>query len=110
MKKMTAFVMALALVCTNVPANLHVQTGTETVYAAQETAINSEQDLIAMQNNPKGKYYLAKDITITKKTIMVITVWTVLWERWTVRGIRSKIMRESGCLIMQKMQPLKTLS
>ena len=53
MKKMTAFVMALALVCTNVPANLHVQTGTETVYAAQETAINSEQDLIAMQNNPK---------------------------------------------------------
>ena len=47
--------MALALVCTNVPANLHVQTGTETVYAAQETAINSEQDLIAMQNNPKGK-------------------------------------------------------
>ena len=56
MKKMTAFVMALALVCTNVPANLHVQTGTETVYAAQETAINSEQDLIAMQNNPKGKY------------------------------------------------------
>ena len=33
MKKMTAFVMALALVCTNVPANLHVQTGTETVYA-----------------------------------------------------------------------------
>lgn len=55
MKKMTAFVMALALVCTNVPANLHVQTGTETVYAAQETAINSEQDLIAMQNNPKGK-------------------------------------------------------
>lgn len=31
MKKMTAFVMALALVCTNVPANLHVQTGTETV-------------------------------------------------------------------------------
>ena len=87
MKKMVAFVMALALVCTNVPANLHVQTGTETVYAAQETAINSEQDLI-----------------------MVITVWTVLWERWTVRGIRSKIMRESGCLIMQKMQPLKTLS
>lgn len=55
MKKMTAFVMALALVCTNVPANLHVQTGTETVYAAQETAINSEQYLIAMQNNPKGK-------------------------------------------------------
>ena len=42
MKKMIAFVMALALVCTNVPANLHVQTG-------------SEQDLIAMQNNPKGK-------------------------------------------------------
>ena len=70
MKKMTAFVMALALACTNVPANLHVQTGTETVYAAQETAINSEQDLI----------------------------------------VRSKIMRESGCLIMQKMQPLKTLS
>lgn len=49
--------MALALVCTNVPANLHVQTGTETVYAAQETAINSEQDLIAMQNNPKGKVW-----------------------------------------------------
>lgn len=70
MKKMIAFVMVLALVCTNVPANLHVQTGTETVYAAQETAINSEQDLI----------------------------------------VRSKIMRESGCLIMQKMQPLKTLS
>ena len=70
MKKMVAFVMALALVCTNVPANLHVQTGTETVYAAQETAINSEQDLIAMQNNPKGKYYLAKDITITKKLNM----------------------------------------
>ena len=46
MKKMIAFVMALALVCTNVPANLHVQTGTETVYAAQETAINSEQALI----------------------------------------------------------------
>ena len=39
MKKMTAFVMALALVCTNVPANLHVQTGTETVYAAQELSL-----------------------------------------------------------------------
>lgn len=55
--KNDSFVMALALVCTNVPANLHVQTGTETVYAAQETAINSEQDLIAMQNNPKGKVW-----------------------------------------------------
>ena len=99
MKKMTAFVMALALVCTNVPANLHVQTGTETVYAAQETAINSEQDLIAMQNNPKGKYYLAKDITITKKLNMFpdykddngdYRVDSFYGERWMVRGIRSK--------------------
>ena len=70
MKKVAAFVMALALACTNAPANLHVQTGTEIVYAAQATAINSEEDLIAMQNNPNGNYYLAEDITITKKLNM----------------------------------------
>ena len=34
MKKMIAFVMALALVCTNVPANLHVQTGTCLLYTS----------------------------------------------------------------------------
>ena len=70
MKKLAAFVIALALACTSVPANLYVQTGTGTVYAAQVTAINSEQDLIAMQKNPKGNYYLEKDITITKKLEM----------------------------------------
>lgn len=64
MKKMVAFVMALALACTNIPANLNLQTTAETVYAAQAVAINSEADLIAMQENPDGNYYLAKDITI----------------------------------------------
>lgn len=66
MKKMTVFMLVLALACTNVPANLHVQTGTEIVYAEQAAAINSEEDLIAMENNPNGNYYLAEDITITK--------------------------------------------
>ena len=62
MKKMAAFLMAFALACTNIPADLHA--GTETVYAAQAVAISSEADLIAMQENPDGNYYLAKDITI----------------------------------------------
>lgn len=66
MKKMVAFVTALALVFTNIPAHLNVGTGmaAETVYAADAIAINSEEDLIAIQENPNGNYYLAKDITI----------------------------------------------
>ena len=64
MKKMAVFVMAMALACTSIPADLHTGAATETVYAAQAVAISSEADLIAMQENPDGNYYLAKDITI----------------------------------------------
>ena len=118
MKKMTAFVMALALACTNVPANLHVQTGTETVYAAQETAINSEQDLIAMQNNPKGNYYLAKDITIKGNLNLFPNYYdydTKVQHEECFTGsldgkdIRLRTIREWDCSTMQKMQRLKTL-
>ena len=64
MKKMAAFLMAFTLVCTSSPADLHTGAATETVYAAQAVAISSEADLVAMQENPDGNYYLAKDITI----------------------------------------------
>lgn len=64
MKKMAVFVMAMALACTSSPADLHMGAATETVYAAQAVAISSEEDLVAMQENPDGNYYLAKDITI----------------------------------------------
>ena len=64
MKKMAAFLMAFTLVCTSSPADLHTGAATETVYAAQAVAISSEEDLVAMQENPDGNYYLAKDITI----------------------------------------------
>ena len=64
MKKMAVFVMAMALACTSIPADLHTGEATETAYAAQAVAISSEQDLVAMQENPDGNYYLAKDITI----------------------------------------------
>ena len=64
MKKMAVFVMAMALACTSSPADLHMGAATETVYAAQAVAISSEADLVAMQENPDGNYYLAKDITI----------------------------------------------
>ena len=64
MKKMAAFLMAFTLVCTSSPADLHTSAATETVYAAQAVAISSEEDLVAMQENPDGNYYLAKDITI----------------------------------------------
>ena len=64
MKKMAAFLMAFTLACTSIPADLHTGAATETVYAAQTVAINSEEDLVAMQENPDGNYYLAEDITI----------------------------------------------
>lgn len=64
MKKMAAFLMAFTLVCTSSPANLHTGAATETVYAAKAVAISSEADLVAMQEDPDGNYYLAKDITI----------------------------------------------
>lgn len=64
MKKMAAFLMAFTLACTSSPADLHMGAATETVYAAQAVAISSEEDLVAMQENPDGNYYLAKDITI----------------------------------------------
>ena len=64
MKKMAVFVMAMALACTSSPADLHMGAATETVYAAQAVAISSEEDLVVMQENPDGNYYLAKDITI----------------------------------------------
>ena len=64
MKKMAAFLMAFTLVCTSSLADLHTGVATETVYAAQAVAISSEEDLVAMQENPDGNYYLAKDITI----------------------------------------------
>ena len=64
MKKMAAFLMAFTLVCTSSPADLHTGAATETVYTAQAVAISSEEDLVAMQENPDGNYYLAKDITI----------------------------------------------
>ena len=64
MKKMAAFLMAFTLACTSSPADLHTGAATETVYAAQAVAISSEADLVAMQENPDGNYYLAKDITI----------------------------------------------
>jgi len=61
---MAAFLMAFTLVCTSSLADLHTGVATETVYAAQAVAISSEEDLVAMQENPDGNYYLAKDITI----------------------------------------------
>ena len=61
---MAAFLMAFTLVCTSSPADLHTGAATETVYAAQVVAISSEEELFAMQENPDGNYYLAKDITI----------------------------------------------
>lgn len=61
---MAVFVMAMALACTSSPANLHTGAATETVYAAKAVAISSEADLVAMQEDPDGNYYLAKDITI----------------------------------------------
>ena len=64
MKKMAAFLMAFTLACTSSPADLHTGAAIETVYAAQAVAISSEADLVAMQENPDGNYYLAKDITI----------------------------------------------
>lgn len=64
MKKMAAFLMAFTLACTSIPADLHTGAAIETVYAAQAVAISSEADLVAMQENPDGNYYLAKDITI----------------------------------------------
>ena len=59
---MAAFLMAFTLVCTSSPADLYTGAATETVYAAQVVAISSEEDLVAMQENPDGNYYLAKDI------------------------------------------------
>ena len=61
---MAAFLMTFTLVCTSSLADLHTGAATETVYAAQAVAISSEEDLVAMQENPDGNYYLAKDITI----------------------------------------------
>ena len=60
MKKMAAFLMAFTLACTSSPADLHTGAATETVYAAQAVAISSEEDLVAMQENPDGNYYLRK--------------------------------------------------
>lgn len=48
MKKMVAFVVALALACTNLPANLNVQPAAETVYAAQAVANNATFKNIVM--------------------------------------------------------------
>ena len=66
MKKMAAFLMAFTLVCTSSPADLHTGAATETVYTAQAVAISSEQDLVAMQENPDGNYYLAKDMKLIR--------------------------------------------
>ena len=64
MKKMAAFLMAFTLECTSSPANLNTGAATETVYAAKAVAISSEADLVAMQEDPDGNYYLAIGNTI----------------------------------------------
>lgn len=66
LRLMTVFLMTFALNCISIPADRNA--GTEIVYAAQAVAINSEEDLVAMQENPDGNYYLAKDITINRIT------------------------------------------
>lgn len=47
--------------------------GTESVYAASAKAISSAEDLLKMEENPSGSYYLAKDITVPKNTCLFAT-------------------------------------
>lgn len=68
MKKMVAFMMVLALACSNVPAHLGYANGKEAVYAAESVAIASADDLLAMEQNPGRNYYLSKDITVSAGT------------------------------------------
>lgn len=70
MKKILAFSLAALLAC-SAPANIASaapDTGTSTasveMKAAKATAISSAEDLKAMEKNPSGSYYLAKDITL----------------------------------------------
>ena len=123
MKKMAVFVMAMALACTSSPADLHMGAATETVYAAQAVAISSEEDLVAMQENPDGNYYLAKDITINGNLNLFPNYYDydtkVQHEEcftrsasrvpWMAKDIRLRTIREWDCSTMQKMQRLKTL-
>ena len=106
MKKMAAFLMAFTLVCTSSPADLHTGAATETVYTAQAVAISSEEDLVAMQENPDGNYYLAKDIMIMIQRCSTRSASLV---RWMAGDIRLRTIREWDCSTMQKMQRLKTL-
>lgn len=103
--------MAMALACTSSPADLHTGAATETVYAAQAVAISSEQDLVAMQENPDGNYYLAKDITIKGNLNLFPNYYDydtkVQHEEcftgsWMAKDIRLRTIREWDCSTMQK--------
>lgn len=63
-KKLLSYVMAFALVI----AGLCIPEA-ESVYAAS-IKISSAKDLLAMEDNPSGSYYLAKDITVPKDTCL----------------------------------------
>lgn len=70
MKKILAFSLAALMAC-SAPANIasaapDTKTSTASVEmkAAKATAISSAEDLKAMEKNPSGSYYLAKDITL----------------------------------------------
>ena len=115
---MAAFLMAFTLACTSSPADLHTGAAIETVYAAQAVAISSEADLVAMQENPDGNYYLAKDITINGNLNLFPNYYDydtkVQHEEcfrvpWMEKDIRLRTIREWDCSTMQKMQRLKTL-
>ncbi len=63
-KKLLSYAMAFALVI----AGLCIPE-TEPVYAAS-IKISSVEDLLAMEENPMGSYYLANDITVPKDTCL----------------------------------------
>ena len=116
MKKMSAFLVEFTLSCSSSPAYLHTGAAIETVYAAQAVAISSEADLVAMQENPDGNYYLAKDITINGICFRIIMIMiqrcstrSALRVPWMEKDIRLRTIREWDCSTMQKMQRLKTL-
>lgn len=111
MKKMAAFLMAFTLVCTSSLADLHTGVATETVYAAQAVAISSEEDLVAMQENPDGNYYLAKDITIKGNLNLFPNYYdydtrcstrSASRVPWMAKDIRLRTIREWDCSTMQK--------
>lgn len=63
-KKLISFVMTFAVITAGL-----VIPKAEPAHAAS-TKISSAKDLLAMEENPSGDYYLAKDITVPKNTCL----------------------------------------